>query len=39
MAMQLCRLDVKVIVVSLENDDNYKNKLGYINNNENIKVL
>ena len=38
-AMQLCRLDAKIVIVALDNTLNYKRSFGYINNNENLKVL
>ena len=39
MAMQLCRLDARFIVLSLEDERNYRNKFGNIHNNEDLKVL
>lgn len=39
MAMQLCRLDAKFIVISLEDENQYKNQFGFVNNNEKLKVL
>lgn len=37
--MQLCRLDVRLIVISLEDDKNYTKKFGYVDSNESVKVL
>lgn len=37
--MQLCRLDVKMIIISLEEENNYKRRFGNVNNNENLKIL
>ncbi|CAI2385005.1 unnamed protein product [Moneuplotes crassus] len=39
MIMQLCRLDAKCIVVSLENETNHKNSFGYINSHEAFRIL
>lgn len=38
-AMQFCRLDARLIVVSVEDEDYYRAKLGYVNSSESMKIL
>jgi hypothetical protein len=38
-SMQLLRLDVKIIIISLISNNEYKQELGIVNSNERLKLL